>query len=209
MSDYEPHITVGHIVRHAGQSGSAGREAAIMDVAQDLLLRHLHDLGLLDELAFKGGTSLRKFYAGQAGRFSIDLDFSVADIGTPTESVVDLLREAIEGLRLGVFSYAITERRGKPSLVVESTFGTTGTLDAKLDVNPPPWLEPEARPWVPLPIHSTYGGPLPLIKSVRIEENVAEKIARLNRTTTARDVYDLVWIREHFRSSPAEWCSAF
>ena len=29
---------------------------------------------------------------------------------------------------------------------------------------------------------------------MRLEENVAEKIARLNRTTTARDMYDLSWI---------------
>lgn len=33
---------------------------------------------MLDELAFKGGTALRKLYAGNQGRFSLDLDFSVA-----------------------------------------------------------------------------------------------------------------------------------
>ena len=27
-----------------------------------------------------------------------------------------------------------------------------------------------------------------------MEENLAEKISRLNRTTTARDMYDLAWI---------------
>lgn len=43
------------------------------------------------------------------------------------------------------------------------------------------------------------GGPLPALTVVRLEENVAEKIARLNRTTTARDVYDLVWLRRHAR----------
>ncbi|MBK5211571.1 MAG: nucleotidyl transferase AbiEii/AbiGii toxin family protein, partial [Coriobacteriia bacterium] len=39
-----------------------------------------------------------------------------------------------------------------------------------------------------------YGSVLPQIKTVRLEENIAEKIARLNRTTTARDMYDLAWI---------------
>lgn len=48
-------------------------------------------------------------------------------------------------------------------------------------------------------IHEAYGGPLPKITTVRLEENVAEKIARLNRTTTARDVYDLVWLWRHYR----------
>lgn len=45
-----------------------------------------------------------------------------------------------------------------------------------------------------MPVHDRYGGPLPQIKTVRLEENVSEKIARLNRTTTARDMYDLAWI---------------
>jgi len=27
-----------------------------------------------------------------------------------------------------------------------------------------------------------------------MEENLAEKISRLNRTTTARDMYDLAWV---------------
>lgn len=50
-----------------------------------------------------------------------------------------------------------------------------------------------------MPIHDAYGGPLPELSTVRLEENVAEKVARLNRTTTARDVYDLVWIWRHYR----------
>lgn len=45
-----------------------------------------------------------------------------------------------------------------------------------------------------MPIHDRYGGPLPTIKTVRLEENIAEKIARLNRTTAARDMYDLAWL---------------
>jgi predicted nucleotidyltransferase component of viral defense system len=38
-----------------------------------------------------------------------------------------------------------------------------------------------------MPIHATYGVPsLPELQVVRLEENIAEKISRLNRTTTAR-----------------------
>ena len=33
-----------------------------------------------------------------------------------------------------------------------------------------------------------------MFQVMRLEENIAEKIARLNRTTTARDMYDLSWI---------------
>ena len=60
-------IQPGHIARHTPQgAGAQGRGAAIIDVAQDLLLRHLSEIGLADKLAFKGGTSLRKLYAGNS-----------------------------------------------------------------------------------------------------------------------------------------------
>lgn len=78
-----------------------GCEAALVDIAQDLILRELHMIGLLDELVFKGGTSLRKLYAGNAGRFSLDLDFSVREIGADTETVLDLLTEHVKGREMG------------------------------------------------------------------------------------------------------------
>jgi hypothetical protein len=42
-----------------------------------------HGAGLLDRgLVFKGGTALRKFRAGNAGRFSTDLDFAAPECQT-------------------------------------------------------------------------------------------------------------------------------
>lgn len=56
-------VTVGWIARHTPKgAGAGGREAAILDIAQDLLLRELHDTGALDALVFKGGTALRKLF---------------------------------------------------------------------------------------------------------------------------------------------------
>lgn len=70
-------IQPGHIARHTPRNaGAQGREAAVVDVAQDLLLQHLHEEGELDFVAIKGGTAIRKLYAGKEGRFSLDLDFS-------------------------------------------------------------------------------------------------------------------------------------
>lgn len=58
-------VTVGWIARHTPKgAGAGGREAAILDIAQDLLLRDLHETGALDALVFEGGTALRKLYAG-------------------------------------------------------------------------------------------------------------------------------------------------
>lgn len=115
-------VTPGWIARHTPKgAGAGGREAAILDVAQDLLLRDLHDAGALDALVFKGGTALRKLYAGNQGRFSLDLDFSLA---TPTDvqtAVLDLV-SSIDGTSIGPFTYGVSERRGKWSVTVTSPF---------------------------------------------------------------------------------------
>ena len=69
------------------------------------------------------------------------------------------------------------ERRGKWSVTFSSRFVDEPTLATKLDFSPAPWLEPVRRGWIPMPIHERYGGPLPEIKTTRLEENVSEKIA--------------------------------
>jgi len=189
-------IQLGHIARHTPTgAGAQGRDAAIIDIAQDLLLRDLHEQGVLAALAFKGGTALRKMWAGTAGRFSLDLDFSCADIDADPDEVLMSLITAIDGHSIGPFRYSVTERRGKWIITYQHPFGDQTTLFSKLDISPPPWLPPVHRGWVPLPIHAQYGQPpLPEIQIVTLAENLAEKIARLNRTTTARDMYDLAWV---------------
>ena len=58
---------------------------------------------------------------------------------------------------------------------------------------------------MPAAIHQRYGFELPEIPSMRLEEAMAEKIARLSRSPTARDASDLVWAATtspHSRFSP-------
>jgi len=190
-------ITPGHIARHTPQNaGSQGREAAIIDIAQDVLLRHLYFEGVLEELVFKGGTALRKLYAGTAGRFSLDLDFSTNTIGDDTDNTLSNLIFAVNQLSLGPFTYGVAERRGKWILTYSHSFDINApSLQSKLDLSPPPWLSPVRRSWIPLPIHEQYGDPpLPELQTIQLVESLAEKIARLNRATPARDMYDLRWI---------------
>lgn len=188
-------IQPGHIARHTPRNaGAQGREAAVIDVAQDLLLQRLHEDGDLDFAAIKGGTAIRKLYAGKEGRFSLDLDFSVSEFGFDRDEVAEAFAVAVDGLSVGPFRYGVRERRGKWSVVFESGFVREPSLMTKLDFSPAPWLDPVERTWVDMPIHKQYAAPLPAIKTVRLEENIAEKVARLNRTTTARDMYDLAWI---------------
>ncbi|CAN5350085.1 nucleotidyl transferase AbiEii/AbiGii toxin family protein [soil metagenome] len=195
-------ITDGWIARHTPKgAGSGGRDAAVIDIAQDLLLRELHTRGALAAIVFKGGTALRKLYAGNNGRFSLDLDFSLVRADDDPDVVVLELVEHIDGISIGPFTYGVSERRGKWSLTVSSPFSSDDTaLSSKLDVSPPVWIDPVERGWVAMPVHVTYGLPaLPKLPVIRIEENIAEKISRLNRVTTARDMYDLAWLANHRR----------
>jgi uncharacterized protein len=106
------HITAGWLARHTPQ-GPGGRQAALIDIAQDLLLTRLQERGVFDHLVFKGGTALRKFYAGNAGRFSTDLDFSIRDPADDPQTVSELLRDEIDGQNLDGFRYLIEDHRGR------------------------------------------------------------------------------------------------
>lgn len=195
-------ITAGWIARHTPSgAGAGGRDAAVIDIGQDLLLRDLHSRDALRAVVFKGGTAMRKLHAGSQGRFSVDLDFSLAQVNDDPEAVVLELVDQIDGTSIGPFTFGVAERRGKWSLTIASPYTSDEpSLSSKLDISPPVWLDPVRRGWVPMPVHDTYGPPpLPKLSVIRLEENIAEKVARLNRVTTARDMYDLAWIAHHQR----------
>jgi len=187
-------LTDGHVARHY-QGVKGGRDAALLDIAQDFALHHLHEQGLFErELVFKGGTALRKFRAGSAGRFSTDLDFSA-----PDEDVALDVLQALDGVDVDGFRFAITNmgddgRRG--DLRVETPFGTPD-IGAKLELSrhglslPADVIEP-----VPQVVHGRYGFALPALPVVRMEEAIAEKLARYRRVSLARDLYDLAWFAE-------------
>lgn len=85
-------ITEGYLARHY-QGRHGGRAPALLDVAQDYALHLLHDEGVFDlGLTFKGGTALRKYRAGNLGRFSTDLDFAAVD-----PEIGDVVFEILDG----------------------------------------------------------------------------------------------------------------
>jgi predicted nucleotidyltransferase component of viral defense system len=150
-------ITTGWLARHTPQ-GPGGRQAALIDIAQDLLLAQLHQQGIFDHLVFKGGTALRKLYAGNAGRFSTDLDFSVRNPDDEPEAVAELLRGEIGGQDIDGFRYFVEDHRGRTQVRYETPLGGVGNLSTKLDIGPAPWLPPDERGWVRLPVHAEATG---------------------------------------------------
>ena len=75
---------------HAADAG-ADLDIVEQGIVLTCLLRVLSDAGLLDRLAFKGGTAIRKLYLGRTGRFSLDLEFSALGEATPDSLVLDLV----------------------------------------------------------------------------------------------------------------------
>lgn len=76
---------------YAHNSGVRDKLVAERDVVLTYALRALHDGGLLKDLAFKGGTALRKMVFGSTGRFSEDLDFTLASTRKPDDVFIDVL----------------------------------------------------------------------------------------------------------------------
>ncbi|MBQ9489378.1 MAG: nucleotidyl transferase AbiEii/AbiGii toxin family protein, partial [Lachnospiraceae bacterium] len=147
-------LTEGHIARHTPTgSGAPGREAAIIDIAQDFLLSYLEDSGKMEKVSLKGGTAIRKFYAGREGRFSLDLDFAIDDKDLDSDEVAFDFVSEIDGLKLGPFTYSISERRNKWYVGLSSPYNDGEIYKTKLDFASYPWLEPARRGIVQLPIH--------------------------------------------------------
>jgi len=186
-------ITEGYLARHY-QGRHGGRDPALLDVAQDYALKILGDQGIFDlGLTFKGGTALRKYRAGNLGRFSTDLDFAAAD-----ETVADIVLEAVHGVELHEIRFDIevvtAHRRGL--LAITTPLGSPA-IDARVEINPrAPWLPSERLVPIDFPVHQGYEFQ-PVVASVMsLEETLAEKIAAYRRRVLLRDLYDLAWFAQ-------------
>jgi predicted nucleotidyltransferase component of viral defense system len=196
-------VTDGILLRHY-QGRSGGRDGALIDIAQDHVLKVLYDKQIFELGAvLKGGTALRKFDAGNEGRFSTDLDFVVPEV-----DLAELLFGTLEGSELGGFRFAVTvepQTRMHGELRIENpALGKPPRIPASIDITKKTLiLPPRARAMKPLPAHGSYGFELPSIPTVATEELIAEKLARFFRQPLVRDLYDLQWCAMNIRFDPA------
>ncbi len=92
-------------------------DPALLDVAQDYALKYLHDEGVFElGIVLKGGTSLRKLRAGNAGRFSTDLDFATPDLDT-----AELLLDTLDGAELFDVRFTLEQREATRAKLVVDT----------------------------------------------------------------------------------------
>jgi hypothetical protein len=180
-------ITQGYLARHfQGRRGMA--DPALLDVAQDYALKFLHDQGIFDlGVVLKGGTSLRKLRAGNAGRFSTDLDFT-----TPDADTAELLLDTLDGAELFDVRFSLKERETlRAKLVVDTPLGQP-QIPARVEISLRGlWLPTQLTTPVGLPVHAGYEFTVPAIPAPALEESLSEKLAAWRRRRKLRDLYDL------------------
>jgi uncharacterized protein len=141
---------------------------------------------------------LRKYRAGNAGRFSTDLDFAAPDADTGEFLLNTLDRAEIHGVR-----FQVTQRsalRGR--LVIDTPLGRPD-VPARVEISPRAlWLPVESRAPVPLPVHRGYEFNLPHVPVPALSEALAEKLAAWRRRRKMRDLYDLYWFGQGLLDEP-------
>jgi hypothetical protein len=86
-------ITTSELRRIATRSGARSIRNVEIDITLTDLLQPFYERGLLEHLAFKGGTMLRKMVFGPRGRLSTDLDFTLYS-QAPRDDIMIALLEA-------------------------------------------------------------------------------------------------------------------
>ncbi len=169
------------------------------EVTLTFLLQLLSERGLLERLAFKGGTCLRKMFVGSQGRFSTDLDFTGIEEHDHEDAILDMM-EAFEqpfhGIQFAIPDESYYETQDGLSWGVNPVYvheWNAGGSEVRLQISrrETPTLPTERLPQV----EQSYFQHLPFapvaITCLALPEIIAEKIRACYQRSKARDIYDL------------------
>lgn len=193
-------LTQAQVQRYSTESGLRDIMIAEKEIVLTFLLQLLAEREILDKLAFKGGTCLRKVFVGNQGRFSTDLDFT----GTEDHDHEDVILEMMEafeqpfhGIQFGIPDEGYYETQDGLSWGVNPTYShewnASGISEVKLQISR------RETPTLPTERHAqvdqSYFKLLPFtpteITCLALPEILAEKIRACYQRNKARDIYDL------------------
>jgi len=172
-------------------------DIAEREVALTYVLSILSDHGLLDQMAFKGGTALRKIHLGPTGRFSLDLDFTATGETSPEALILDLVAPLHDQTHYGLtFAvdpsdyYATVDSCGA-TVTYHHDWVTAGRFDLQISFRARPLL-----PVRPMALrHERYfewlGIVPPPVPSLDLHEMIGEKVRAAAQRSRVRDLYDL------------------
>jgi len=193
-------LTLAEVRRYSAQSGLRDMVIAEKEVVLTYLLQLLSERGILNGLAFKGGTCLRKMFIGSQGRFSTDLDFTSLERRDHEETILAMMesfQEEFHGIRFEIPDDSYYETVDGLSWGVNPTYrhewNASGESEIRLQISrrETPTLAPERL----AQCEQSYFGLLPFapaeINCLALPEILAEKIRACYQRNKARDIYDL------------------
>ena len=161
------------------------------------VLRILSDEGLLDQLAFKGGTAIRKLHLGRVGRFSLDLDFTALRGTTPDNLVLDLVGALHEQTHYGLTfiipspDYYATDDSCGVEVTYHHDWVTAGRFGVQVSFRAPPLLPVGPAPLLRERYFDWMEVQPPTVPALDLHEVIGEKIRAAAQRSRVRDLYDL------------------
>jgi predicted nucleotidyltransferase component of viral defense system len=181
---------------YARNSGLRDKLVAERDVVLTYALHALLDAGVMDHLAFKGGTCLRKLVFGSAGRFSEDLDFTL-DSDEPGDDVlvelVEVFNREHHGISFTLDEYykTLDENSFGGDVLYRHAWNDAGRFRLQVSLRERPTLAVRARAVE----HHSYFAQLEFdgfdVRSLDVTEMIAEKVRAAFQRAKVRDLYDL------------------
>jgi len=181
-------------VDHYASAAGVDRRVAERDVVLTYVLKMMKDDGIMGDLAFKGGTCIRKVYLGGVGRFSEDLDFTL--IGHDLAGLERRFTSFIEEARGYGFTLSFDNLRKSwgGSFACDVHYShewNRGDFKFEVSLREDPVLEVLDR-GIKDELYFKYTEFEPFdVPCMQLEEVLAEKIRAAYQRATARDVWDL------------------
>ena len=181
---------------HARNAGLRDKLVAERDVVLTYALAALIDGGVMTDLAFKGGTCLRKMVFGSSGRFSEDLDFTLAT-ARPEDDVllrlVERLNRTHHGITFTFNEYYKTD--GDTSfggdVFYRHAWNARGHFRLQVSLRERPTLPVVARAMQPQGYFAQLEFAPPAVRVLAPIEMLAEKVRAAFQRVKVRDLYDL------------------
>jgi predicted nucleotidyltransferase component of viral defense system len=188
-------LTQPQVQRYSTDSGLRDIMIAEKEVMLTFLLQLLSERGILDRLAFKGGTCLRKMFIGSQGRFSTDLDFTGIEEHDHEDVILEMMeafQQPFHGIQFAIPDGSYYETLDGLSWGVNPTYShdwnASGVSEVKLQISR---RETPTLPTVRLPqIEQSYFKLLPFVPAeivcLALPEILAEKIRACYQRNKAR-----------------------
>lgn len=193
-------LTQPQLQRFAHESGIRSLEIVEKEIVLTYFLQLLSERGFLADMAFKGGTCIRKTWLGPNGRFSTDVDFTaMRQEKSADDSVLQLAEitaEPFHGIQFEIDLgnkgwYEADDRISWGVLPNYRHELGNGVLKLQVSNRETPTLPPDSRRQLEI----SYFKLLPFtpanLNCLRIEEILAEKIRATYQRNKPRDIWDL------------------